>query len=211
MKLEQIKRHPDFPFRDFRGDDLQFLMLELYWAELLRDSLPEAVAADWGPEWAADPEDGNPILSVSNRKLMPPRMLRIIQDVNDDRFPELNLETWEPITYRGGIHIPFGPSLSYGKEDQDLQTPIEELVIFSEVSEVCERMVRDYIRLWCVERISEDEMDEVQEAYEARLDAVLIDLEKDDEDGDEDQGPLTFNADQGLLTSSSCQPLIGQD
>jgi len=61
MKLEQIKQHPDFPFRDFRSDDLQFLMLELYWAELLRDSLPEATAADWGPEWAADPSDGNPM------------------------------------------------------------------------------------------------------------------------------------------------------
>ncbi|GEM_PF-1374343 len=184
MKLEQIKRHPDFPFRDFRSNDLQFLMLELYWAELLREILPESVAADWGPEWAANPS-GSPILSVSNRQVMPPRMLRIIQSVNDDRFPELNLETREPVTYRGDVYIPCGPSLTYGGIDQDLKTPIEELVIFSEVSEVCERMVRDYVRLWCVERVSEKRMEEVEETYEARLDAVLIDLEEDDEDEDE--------------------------
>lgn len=187
MKLEQIKQHPDFPFRDFRRNDLQFLMLELYWAELLRDSLPKAIAADWGPEWAADPLDGSPILSVSNRKLMPPRMLDIIQTFNDDQSPELNLETWELITYRGDVHIPFYPSLTYGGLDQDMETPIEELVIYSDVSEVCERMVRDYIRLWCVERISEDQMDEVQKAYWERFDAVLIDLDGDDEDEDEDE------------------------
>ncbi|WP_089726260.1 hypothetical protein [Candidatus Thiosymbion oneisti] len=199
MKLEQIKRHPDFPFRDFQSDDLQFLMLELYWAELLRDSLPESVAADWGPEWAADPEDGSPILSVSNRKLMPPRMLRIIQSVNNDQFPELDLETWEPITYRGdAYYIPCGPSLTYGKTDQDLKTPIEELVIFSEVSEVCERMVRDYIRLWCVERISEKQMEVVVEAYDARLDAVLIDPEED-----EDQGVSIFDRDR-LTPPDTC-------
>ncbi len=177
MKLEQIKRHPDFPFRNFHSDDLQFLMLELYWAELLREILPESVAADWGPEWPADPEDGNPILSVSNRRVIPPRMLRIIQNVNAEE---------EPIRYRDPVYAAFVPGMTYGQTDQDLKTPIEELVILSEVFEVCERMVRDYIRLWCVERISEDRMDEVVTAYWARAKANRIDPpEEDDEDEDQ--------------------------
>ncbi|WP_133511550.1 hypothetical protein [Candidatus Thiosymbion oneisti] len=199
MKLEQIKEHPDFPFRDFRKDDLQFLMLELYWAELLRDSLPEAVATDWGPEWAADPEDGNPILSVSNRKLMPPRMLRIIQNINDDQFPELDLETEEePIRYRAPVYAAFVPGMTYGQQDQDLQTPIEELVILSEVSEVCERMVRDYIRLWCAERVPESQMDEVVTAYWAQAEANQIDPEED-----EDQGVSIFDRDR-LTPPDTC-------
>ena len=177
MTLIEIKRHPSFPFRDFVTNDLSFLLLELYWAELFRSVLQDAgyPAQDWVPLFPADRLDGNPILFLINRTLHPFRELRIIQHFNTDHFPELNLEQLAPVHFTDGVHNPFIPSLSYEKTDDDGVTPADELVLFSDISEACERLNRDFIRKWCVECVSVDSMQQTLRTYWTYIKQYLID------------------------------------
>ncbi|AKQ69486.1 hypothetical protein A176_006398 [Myxococcus hansupus] len=66
MNLEQLREHPFFPFLAFRENDLEFLLLEMFWAEFFRDCLekPEHVK-DWESLFPAE-RDGVPILVVAN-------------------------------------------------------------------------------------------------------------------------------------------------
>ena len=176
MKLEQIKAHPLYPFSGFRTDDLQFLMLELYWAELFRGSVPDIAVGDWQPEWPADPEDGNPILHIANRHITPPRMLRVIQKHNLGQLPELNLRTFDLTYYRDDAYVPFAPGLTRGGLDEDMVTPIDELVIFSDVCEQCELLFKRYVQLWCVDRTSAQNMEKQIAAFWARVEASLVQL-----------------------------------
>lgn len=65
MTLDQILRHPLFPFADFRTNDASFLMLELYWAAVAQQALGPEVSARVAPLMEADrdPENwGDPVM-----------------------------------------------------------------------------------------------------------------------------------------------------
>lgn len=85
MNLEQLRKHPSFPFLAFKQNDLEFLLLEMFWAEFFRDCLakPED-ARDWEPLFPAE-RDGVPILVVANGKRN--RALRIHLRINEDDKP----------------------------------------------------------------------------------------------------------------------------
>ena len=59
MELNQILRHPLFPFADFRTDDASFPMQELYWAALAREALGKEVSALAVPLQETDRDTGN--------------------------------------------------------------------------------------------------------------------------------------------------------
>ncbi|MGX9935624.1 hypothetical protein ACVFVO_09575 [Advenella kashmirensis] len=59
MELDQILRHPQFPFSDFRTNDASFLMLELYWIAVARDALGEEVSALVVPLQVTDQDKEN--------------------------------------------------------------------------------------------------------------------------------------------------------
>ncbi len=169
MTLDQIKRHPYYSFRDFRSNDLSFLMLELYWAELFRTVLTESgghqAIAKWIPQAPAERVDGNPMFDVLDRLTSPFRELRIIQRFNSERLAELDLENPVPIHFTGDAYVPFVPGLTYGATDEDGSSPVEELVISSDISEPCERLNREFIRKWCVERVSVETMQQALDGY----------------------------------------------
>jgi len=150
MTLEDIKKHPNYPFKKLRDNNVEFLMLELYWAELFKEALKDEAFDSWVAEFPADPEDGNPILYVVNRKVNPPRMLRVTQRFNDECLPELNLDTFEPVHFENDAYVPYVPDITRGALDDDMTTPVDELVISSSVSETCEKYFRMYIDLWCI-------------------------------------------------------------
>ena len=175
MTLTEIKRH--LSFRDSVSNDLSFLLLELYWAELFRSVLQDAGEStqDWVPLFPADRLEGNPILHLINRTFEPFRELRIIQHFNTAHFPELNLEQLAPVRFTEGVHNPFVPGLTYGATDDDGVTPTDEIVLFSDISEACERLNREFIRKWCVERMSVETMQQTLDIYWIHIRQYLID------------------------------------
>lgn len=160
MKLSEIKKHPNFPFRNFRKNDLEFLLLELYWATLFKETIGEPSHTQWVAEFPADREEGNPILFLANRRATPPRIIRIIQRFNEQHLPEFNLDTFDDLSFKNDAYVPFVPGVTVGALDEDMVTPIDELVISSDISNCCERYVREYIRLWCDELIPSEELND---------------------------------------------------
>jgi hypothetical protein len=141
VTLEELRRHPYYPFRDFGGNDLSFLLLELYWAELLRAALrgakePEESGRLVVPLSPAE-RDGNPILHVIDRSLPVPRVLRVIQRFNTEDLPALDLDQLSPVRFIADAYVPFAPGLTYGAVDSDGDTAVDELVIASDVSSAC--------------------------------------------------------------------------
>jgi len=169
VTLDQIKRHPYYPFRDFRTNDLSFLMLELYWAELFRTVLTESgdyeAIEKWIPQAPADRQDSNPILDLMDRSTSRLRELRIIQRFNTEDLPELDLDNPAPIHFSEDAYVPFAPGLTYGATDEDGSTPVDELVISSDISEACERLNREFIKKWCVDRVSVEAMQQALDDY----------------------------------------------
>lgn len=179
MDFDAIKAHPSFPFTDFQSDDLQFLMLELYWAELFRLqwSAPNAEASPvttWEVRFPADRADGNPILSVINRTLSPPRALRVIQRFNSENLPVVSLDDLKPVAHQGEVYVPFVPDLTGGAIDDDGESPIEELVISSDVSSACEELFSNIVRPWCVDVVDPQSMRETLDLYWTSIRSKLI-------------------------------------
>lgn len=44
MEIEEYKNNPLFPFVDFRNNDASFMMLELFWTDLVRETLGEELS-----------------------------------------------------------------------------------------------------------------------------------------------------------------------
>ena len=181
MNLEDIKAHPDFPFSEFQNNDLQFLMLELYWAELFRSAAltdqGSALHSDqWQVRYPADRDEGNPILSLINRGMLPPRALRVIQRFNTEQLPALILEDLAPVEYRDDVYVPFVPDLTGGAIDDDGQSPIEELVISSDVSPPCEALFSALIQDWCVKQVGLEKMQTTLDAFWVKVRKNLIQL-----------------------------------
>lgn len=173
MDLASLINHPHYPFRNFKKNDLDFLLLELYWAELFRNIAGDRHAKDWRPMFPADREVGNPILHLIDRTSHPPRSLRIIQRFNDDHLPEFDLTTLADVWFEDDVYVPFVPGLTAGAVAEDGVTPVEELVISSDVSPACERLTRKLVAAWCVYRVPEAEMRVIEERYWAEVNRHL--------------------------------------
>jgi Icc-related predicted phosphoesterase len=179
MNLEQLKNHPLYPFNNFQSDDLTFLLLELYWAELFSDVFANAqnsncLLSDWTARSPAEREDGNPIFNVINHSTQPSRALRIIQRFNTEHLVELNLDKLSPVKFIGDAYVAFVPGLTYEATDDDGITPIEELVISSDISESCERLNTFFIKKWCIEHVSIATMQTILDDFWAKIQENLI-------------------------------------
>jgi hypothetical protein len=179
MTLDEIRRHPYFPFSDFKTQDLSFLMLELYWVELFKAMVQAGGGSvgGWVPRSAADREEGNPILNLIDRSVQPVRALRVIQRFNDTHLPALDLATLAPLKFKDDAYVAFVPDLNGAALDDDGETAIEELVISSDVSEACEKLLAFFVQRWCIQRISEAEMRSALNTYWARVKASLVQMD----------------------------------
>ena len=157
--LAQIKAHPKFPFEDFLRDDVSFLMAELYWPELFKDVMQEAVS-DWEPYGVPAARDGNPIFSVFSRASG--RAFRVIQKFNEDGKPRY------PDATGAAAYYPVQPWMNNSltpRGDQELL----ELVLFSDCSALAEDINRTFIIHHCVKKQSADEMEKLIALYERRV------------------------------------------
>ena len=91
MTLDEIKKHPLFPFEQFRTNDAAFLMLELFWTQLAQEVLGAKLSATAVPLMEADQEDGNPVLFFRLPDLA--LAIRVVLTFNDDNLPMPNERT----------------------------------------------------------------------------------------------------------------------
>ncbi|GFE52388.1 hypothetical protein So717_41410 [Roseobacter cerasinus] len=153
--LADIRAHSSFPFRNWRTEDFEFLMLELYWAERVRSVLGEDMA---GFEPLYDTErDGNPILSVTHAGSL--RGLRVVVNENDDAKP-LYPEATGPDAF-----YPLYAFLNDGRLP-DGETPVNELVLLVSLDERMSEQIDAFIRWHCIEEKSVDEMEALFLRYE---------------------------------------------
>jgi hypothetical protein len=156
--LDDIRRHPKFPFPDWRQDDASFLMLELYWAELVRFVMG-AELAHYAPLWDTE-RDGNPMLTITNQTAQ--RGLRLIMIDNDDAKPLYPDKTGLDAFYA------LQPFLNTGRLP-DGQTPVDELVLLVSPDERYLEYFAYLIRLHCCDYVSAAQMEEAIGKYESQF------------------------------------------
>lgn len=151
QKLATLKRHPLFPFAGMTTDPGQYALAELYWQYLFYSSVPDA---QWRPWHAPDRTlEGNPIFSAIN--LGASRGVRVIQNINGSGPSE------------EGPFFAFLPFLSYTPaEPHDPNLTILELCFVADISESTEARCVRFWQRFCIERASEDEIEQDVKAYE---------------------------------------------
>lgn len=168
--LDDIRRHPQFPFLAWKEDDISFLMLELYWAELVRVILGDEMA-NYTPLWDTE-RDGNPILTITN--LTARRGLRLVMIENEENKPPY------PETTGAGAFYSLYPFMNNGLLP-DGETPLVELGMFLQLDERYASYFEHLVRLHCCDYVSMEKMEEEIAIYEAKFAMAdpTADLSKD--------------------------------
>lgn len=158
FSLDDIRRHPKFPFDAWREDDVSFLMLELYWAELVRVILGDEMA-NYTPLWDTD-RGGNPILDITNQTAR--RGLRLILIENEENKPRYP-ENTGPVAFYSLYPFMNNSFLPDG------ETPVDELGMFLKLDERYTSYFEYLVRLHCCDYASVEQMEEAIAIYEAKF------------------------------------------
>jgi len=156
--LKQIKAHPNFPFDDFESNPLSFLMLELYWSQLFFEIIREN-RRDWASLIKAD-MDGNPIFCATSLSLK--RQLTVVHKVNKNHKRVYPTVIGERAYYELQAWLNAGHSL-------DGEIPLNELVLYADLSPAAEREASNLIRLHCIELANETKLEKAIKEYEERV------------------------------------------
>jgi len=171
--LDDIRRHPAFPFVGWQDDDLQFLMLEMYWAERVRGLLGDDLHG-FTPQFDTD-RDGNPILTVTNLETL--RGLRLVVIENDEGKP-----ISPNATGADGFYGLYG--FMNGSRLPDGETPVDELVLLVHLDERFAPYFDQFVTAYCKDGETPDQMEARLQAYEADLKQSQPDSTDDDTDAD---------------------------
>lgn len=157
--LEQIKAHPAFPFVRFREDEPQYMMVELYWLELWKTVLGP-VSAEYVAWLEPDgAQEGNPIFSALHE---PPSRGVVIKS----KWMEEGQSHWRG----GGRYFPFQPYVArYPVGTEGPEPSVMTLVMLADVSAEAEQHVSEFLRAFCVERVSWEELEAKCAAYESAV------------------------------------------
>lgn len=158
LSLDDIRRHPKFPFDAWKEDDASFQMLKLYWTELVREILGDEMA-NYMPLWETE-RDGNPILTITNPAAR--RGLRLILMDNEHDKPAYPEKTGAEAFYAlcPFMNDSFLP---------DGLTPVCELGMFLKLDERCASDFEHLLRLHCCDYVAVDQMEKEIGIYEAKF------------------------------------------
>jgi hypothetical protein len=158
FSLEDIRRHPKFPFDAWKQDDICFLMLELYWAELVRGILGDEMA-NYAPLFDTE-RDGNLILTLTHLKAR--RGLRLIMIENVENKPKYPEKKGPDAFYS------LYPFMNNGLLP-DGETSVEELGMFITLDERYISYFEYLVKLHCCDYASMEQMEEAIIAYEVKF------------------------------------------
>ncbi len=186
MELDQMLRHPLFPFADFRSNDASFRLLELYWAAVAREALGGEVSAlvvplqvtdqdkeNWGDPlmldfWIPKQRRGAKVTLAENSENLP-----ACRDVSDKLNCFASILVY---TSRRGITSP---------DDE-----IDQICFRADMSEVARSAVMQFMKAFLVQGIEVEEVEPKYYDFCARsgegpsrlqLQAYYESLENDDE------------------------------
>lgn len=148
-------------------------LLAKYWITLFRKATSHSNRR-WVPMYPPDLTDGNPVLCFISRDIRPYRSLRVIQNFNYEKLPELRLGSNEKIYFGDDAYVPFAPMLNQDSFDVDGETPVEELVISSDISDDCENCFNKFVDIWCVMNVNAYIAEDIVDGYWKMVDSRLV-------------------------------------
>ncbi|NUQ76058.1 MAG: hypothetical protein HUU21_21165 [Polyangiaceae bacterium] len=151
-KIDEIKKHPKFPFREFGEDDEGFLMSQLYWLEIFK-SVAACSPHRWEPWFKNVERDGNPIFSSVSYEMR--RGVIIIQHAAATGSPES-----------------LSPRFVAWVDLIDTDPVIEHLTISSEISEDCEQWAKRLLHFYLVEGYPRQVMEHEIKKIEIEVESV---------------------------------------
>lgn len=158
LTLNDLRKHPKFPFNAWQEDDVSFLMLQRYWAELVRVMLGDEMA-NYTPLWETA-RDANPILTITNQTAR--RGLRLIMIENEEDKPAY------PEKVGPGAFYSLYPFMN-DSFLPDGQTPVWELGMFLKLDERYASYFEHLVRLHCCDYVSVEQMEKEIANYEAKF------------------------------------------
>lgn len=167
MTLDQIKKHPLYPFLQYQTDDAAFLMLELFWTQLAKEAIGEDLAETAIPLMEAQQSDGNPILFF--RLPEPARAVRVVLQSNQDGLPLASelAEGAPPVCYRSVAFFPDQAPLSF---DTYPPEKIDALLVFCDMeNDAALSCVMGMIRDFLVDGLGVDDIETRSEVYYSQL------------------------------------------
>lgn len=159
MDLAQIQAHPSFPFHGFLENDLEFLLLELFWVETFRACFNNAEQlADWQPLVPAE-RDGAPILVMGNTRIR--RAITVQMRTNEEQKPMY--QPGEPDAFEK-YFLPFD---LWRKETIDpyTNTRFSGLIVSTDMSPRAIELAKEVTTRFCVDQEPEREIDKWIAAY----------------------------------------------
>lgn len=156
MKLSEIKKHPLFPFADFRKNDASFLMLELFWTQVAQEALGEALSEKCVPLQDCErdvEEEYNPVvLDFWIPEIR--RGARVILRENYDNQPYMHdAKGDEKFT----AYFPFCFHHSFrGVSSPDDE--IEQILIHADMSPVAIKTVQEKLQDFLIKACTEEEI-----------------------------------------------------
>lgn len=158
FSLDDIRRHPNFPFDAWQQEDVSFLMLELFWAERVRLILGDEMA-NYVPLFDTE-RDGNPILTLTNQVAR--RGLRLVVLENEEDKPPYPKKSGPEAFYSLYAYM------NIGRLSED-DTPVDELVMLVRVDDRYNSYFEALLRQHCCDYASTEQMEDSIATYEAKF------------------------------------------
>jgi hypothetical protein len=154
-KFQRLKRHALYPFAKYREDESQYMLLELFWTYLFKSVVGGDPNGEWSSWRAPDPDrEGNPIFSAAN--------LRLARGTTVTRHPgpeDPDVKIWG--------YFPFQPYLNHSSpEEATSNQAILEFCFLADVSEESEAYARKFWKWFCIDGVSEVQMEAELTRYE---------------------------------------------
>ena len=159
MKVFDYKKHPLFPFADFRTNDASFLLLELFWTQVAREALGEELSQQCRPLQKCERDDGpEPFYNPLMIDFWIPEMRRGVKVVLQENFDNSVLRINAKGKERFQCYDPFGFHGQYrgvtGPDDE-----IEQIVFGSDLQDDSIQSTQNGMRAFLIDKISLEEVD----------------------------------------------------
>lgn len=170
LSVNDYKKHPLFPFADFRTNDASFLLLELFWTQVAREALGEELSQQCVSLQACERDDGEePFYDPLMIDFWIPDMRRgakVTLNENYESLPHCTPEMKGDQRFKCyGSYLFYGQYRGVTGPDDE----IEQIVFASDLTDDAITFVQQGLRQFFIEKISLEEIDRQQKEYSKKM------------------------------------------